>query len=54
MYLTVTHPLGYMLVRSATKGVEISCGSIQWVIHLKFILPLWNTMVNHAQGEYRM
>ena len=30
MYLTVTHSLGYMLVRSTTKGVQISCGSIQW------------------------
>ena len=40
-YLKSTHPLCFMLVRSATAGVESACVVAQWLIRSKLILHLW-------------
>ena len=38
-YLTLTPPLYNTLIKSITKGVHMSCGSVQWAVPLEINTP---------------
>ena len=50
--LNLTHPLCYLLVKSTAEGGGILHGMSSGLIHLKYILPLWNNYGKCSTGVY--